>query len=207
MAQRAPTASVQASGQRPPTFSGFVVRLLAYLFLASLAFSIGELHLHMHPIQTGMATVVGWMANSFGASSMVSDTIISTPHAALEINHECTGVFVLLVYAMFVLAYPASWMQRLRGMAIGFVTLTAINVIRLAALKPLAKNPKGVGIDELFLQDPKSVGLAAKAPHQSWAWFTLFSALDTSAWTTSTISFGVLAGTNTPIHAPETTAA
>ena len=138
MAQRAPTASVQAAGQRPPTFSGFVVRLLAYLFLASLAFSIGELHLHMHPIQTGMATVVGWMANAFGASSMVSDTIISTPHAALEINHECTGVFVLLVYAMFVLAYPATWAQRLRGISIGFVTLTAINMIRLAALTVIA---------------------------------------------------------------------
>jgi squalene-hopene/tetraprenyl-beta-curcumene cyclase len=42
----------------------------------------------------------------------------------------------------------------------------------------LAKNPKGVGIDELFLQDPKSVGMAAKAPHQSWGWFALFSTLD-----------------------------
>ena len=48
----------------------------------------------------------------------------------------------------------------------------------LAALKPLAKNPKGVGIDELFLQDPQSVGMTPKAPHQSWGWFTLFSTLD-----------------------------
>ncbi len=49
MASRASSASAQAPGQRPPTFSGFVVRLLGYLFLASLAFSIGELHLHMRP--------------------------------------------------------------------------------------------------------------------------------------------------------------
>jgi len=48
----------------------------------------------------------------------------------------------------------------------------------LAALKPRARNSKGIGIDELFLQDTKSIGLSAKAPHQSWSWFLLFRALD-----------------------------
>ena len=55
---------------------------------------------------------------------------------------------------------------------------TIVPLMVMAALKPLAKNPKGVGIDELFLQDPKSVGMTPKAPHQSWGWFTLFSTLD-----------------------------
>ena len=55
---------------------------------------------------------------------------------------------------------------------------TIVPLMVLAALKPRAKNPKGVGIDELFLQDPKSVGMTAKAPHQSWGWFLLFRALD-----------------------------
>lgn len=44
--------------------------------------------------------------------------------------------------------------------------------------KPRARNPRGIGIDELFLEDPKSVGMAAKAPHQSQLWFTGFSMLD-----------------------------
>src|SRR5207247_710539 len=30
----------------------------------------------------------------------------------------------------------------------------------------------------LFLQDPRSIGMTAKAPHQSMAWFVLFRALD-----------------------------
>jgi squalene-hopene/tetraprenyl-beta-curcumene cyclase len=55
---------------------------------------------------------------------------------------------------------------------------TIVPLMVLAALKPLAKNPKGAGIDELFLQDPKSVGMTTKAPHQSWGWFLLFRALD-----------------------------
>jgi squalene-hopene/tetraprenyl-beta-curcumene cyclase len=55
---------------------------------------------------------------------------------------------------------------------------TMVPLMVLAALKPRAKNPRGTGIDELFLQAPHSIGMTAKAPHQSWAWFVLFRALD-----------------------------
>jgi len=55
---------------------------------------------------------------------------------------------------------------------------TIVPLLVLAALKPRARNPLGVGIDELFLQDPRSIGMTAKAPHQSWGWFLLFRALD-----------------------------
>src|ERR1700722_1762078 len=55
---------------------------------------------------------------------------------------------------------------------------TIVPLMVLAALKPRAKNVSGVGIDELFLQPPRSIGMTAKAPHQSWGWFLLFRALD-----------------------------
>ena len=55
---------------------------------------------------------------------------------------------------------------------------TMVPLLVLAALKPRAKNPSGVGVDELFLQEPHSIGMTAKAPHQSWGWFFLFRGLD-----------------------------
>src|SRR5205807_3755348 len=55
---------------------------------------------------------------------------------------------------------------------------TMMPLMLLAALKPRAKNVSGVGIDELSLQPPHSIGMTAKAPHQSWGWFLLFRALD-----------------------------
>lgn len=55
---------------------------------------------------------------------------------------------------------------------------TMVPLMVLAALKPRARNPKGVGIDELFLEDPRGIGMTAKAPHQSWGWFVLFRSLD-----------------------------
>ncbi len=55
---------------------------------------------------------------------------------------------------------------------------TLVPLMVLAALKPRARNAKGVGIDELFLQNPRSIGMTAKAPHQSMGWFVLFRSLD-----------------------------
>ncbi|MCC7348793.1 MAG: squalene--hopene cyclase [Variibacter sp.] len=48
----------------------------------------------------------------------------------------------------------------------------------LQALKPRARNPLGVGIDELFLQPPQTVGAPHKAPHQKRSWFLFFRAVD-----------------------------
>ena len=48
----------------------------------------------------------------------------------------------------------------------------------LGALKPVARNPKRVGIDELFLAPPRTIGMPAKAPHQSSGWFRFFRSVD-----------------------------
>jgi squalene-hopene/tetraprenyl-beta-curcumene cyclase len=55
---------------------------------------------------------------------------------------------------------------------------TMVTLLVLAALKPRARNAKGITINELFLQDPRSIGMTVKAPHQSWGWFAFFKALD-----------------------------
>jgi squalene-hopene/tetraprenyl-beta-curcumene cyclase len=48
----------------------------------------------------------------------------------------------------------------------------------LGALKPRARNPKGVTIDELFVEPPANLRLAPKAPHQKWFWFIFFRVVD-----------------------------
>src|SRR5262245_23840330 len=53
-----------------------------------------------------------------------------------------------------------------------------VPLLVLQALKPKARNPRGVGIDELFAQPPQTIGPPAKAPHQKWTWFLLFRAID-----------------------------
>jgi squalene-hopene/tetraprenyl-beta-curcumene cyclase len=53
-----------------------------------------------------------------------------------------------------------------------------VPLLVLQALKPKARNPKGVRIDELFLEPPDTIGLAPKAPQQKASWFWFFRGVD-----------------------------
>jgi squalene-hopene/tetraprenyl-beta-curcumene cyclase len=53
-----------------------------------------------------------------------------------------------------------------------------VPLLVLMAQKPLAKNPKGVRIDELFLEPPQTLGPAPKAPQQKASWFWFFRGVD-----------------------------
>ena len=147
-------ASPTTSVPPPPTFSAFALRLLAYLFVVSLLFSLGGLHQRLGPVQTLMASAVAAGANALGAQATVSGTVLQLAQAALDINHECTGVFVLLVYATFVVAYPAPWAMRARGIVVGVVVLMAVNFARLVLLTVIAsKSPTWFGyFHEYFFQ-------------------------------------------------------
>src|SRR5438552_9588560 len=53
-----------------------------------------------------------------------------------------------------------------------------VPLLVLQALRPQAKNPKGVRVDELFLEDPRALGPAGKAPQQKFWWFWFFRGVD-----------------------------
>src|SRR4051794_12525054 len=53
-----------------------------------------------------------------------------------------------------------------------------VPLLVLQALKPRARNPKGINIEELFLEPPQTIGAAPKAPQQKALWFWLFRGLD-----------------------------
>ena len=53
-----------------------------------------------------------------------------------------------------------------------------VPLLVLMALKPRARNPKNVRIDELFVDPPGSLGPAPKAPQQKASWFWFFRGVD-----------------------------
>ena len=53
-----------------------------------------------------------------------------------------------------------------------------VPLLVLQALKPVAKNPRGVGIDELFVENPREIGPPERAPHQDARWFAYFRGVD-----------------------------
>ena len=53
-----------------------------------------------------------------------------------------------------------------------------VPLLVLQALKPRARNPRGVAIDELFLGSPGKIGPLGRSPHQNRAWSEFFRAAD-----------------------------
>jgi squalene-hopene/tetraprenyl-beta-curcumene cyclase len=53
-----------------------------------------------------------------------------------------------------------------------------VPLLVLMALKPRARNPKAVRIDELFLEPPHTLGPVPKAPQQKASWFWFFRGVD-----------------------------
>jgi archaeosortase B (VPXXXP-CTERM-specific) len=120
-------------------FYMLVARFLVYLFAASLAFSMGKAHEYLEPVQVVIASSAALGARLLGSAARADGAFISIQdYAAISINHECTGIFVLVIYTAFLLAYPATWLQRLAGIGVGVVILEAINVLRLSLLTVIA---------------------------------------------------------------------
>jgi squalene-hopene/tetraprenyl-beta-curcumene cyclase len=53
-----------------------------------------------------------------------------------------------------------------------------VPLLVLMMKKPRARNPKGVRIDELFVEPPETLGPAPKAPQQKASWFWFFRLVD-----------------------------
>lgn len=124
---------------RLPVEAAFGLRFFTFLLLASVAFWWFSLHLALGPVQRAMAWTGAALGRLAGGSMVASGDHIVVETLTLHVNHECTGIFVLMLFASFVLAYPASWRARLAGLGIGLPALFTINVLRLGFLARLVE--------------------------------------------------------------------
>jgi len=112
----------------------FGIRFFAILVLMSVLSWWIVLPNRLGAVQRGIAGAAGGLAHLMGSrNSVEGDQILIAP-TAIEINYECTGVYVLLILFTFLLAYPATWRARILGAALGTAALTLLNVTRIAIL-------------------------------------------------------------------------
>ncbi|MFN8624394.1 MAG: archaeosortase/exosortase family protein [Candidatus Binatia bacterium] len=114
--------------------SAFGLRFFAYLFLFSFGFWLFSVHQRLGPVQRLIARLGTALQQAAGGHAVWRGDDIVIRTMILNINHECTGVFVYILFASFVLAYPAPWLGRLTGMLIGTPLIFAVNVFRIATL-------------------------------------------------------------------------
>ncbi|MBX3027290.1 archaeosortase/exosortase family protein [bacterium] len=129
-------------GLTPPR--AFALRFFLFLAAASVLSWAVTLPERLGPAQRGLATAAAWLAGLTGGRASVNADEISVGALLVHINFECTGVYVLLILFVFLLAYPARWRQRLLGAAIGLVALQILNVLRIAFLVRVAELRPGL---------------------------------------------------------------
>lgn len=88
------------------------------------------------PWTDAVARVSGTLMRVFDASITTSGNVIGSTASAFAVSIEagCNGVEATLVLVAAMLAFPAPWPHRLRGIAIGVVAVQALNVLRVVSL-------------------------------------------------------------------------
>ncbi len=61
-------------------------------------------------------------------------SIIELPSIALDVRFGCNGLEAVMLYAVAVIAFPASWKKRITGITGGFMVIQLINILRIAGL-------------------------------------------------------------------------
>lgn len=132
-------AATHAGGGGVSPARRFALRFFAFLALASLLVWASGLTTRLGPVQRGLAAAATALATLTGGNARVDGDEIRVGTLLVHINFECTGVYVLLILFVFLLAYPAGWRARLGGAALGVLALQVLNVFRIAVLVRVAE--------------------------------------------------------------------
>jgi len=139
----APLPGTLGGGRLTPP-QRFAARFFLFLALASILAWAVALPDRLDPVQRALAGGATWLAGLTGSRATNAGDKIQVNALLIDINFECTGVYVMLILCVFLLAYPATWRARATGAAIGITALTLLNVFRIAVLVRVAEVQPGL---------------------------------------------------------------
>ncbi len=129
-----PPSSGTGPGHSRHRFWLFAARFVAALLFFSVLATLFSIQNRLGWVERALAQCVAVGARVFHPGLRREGNVLVAGGYGIEINHECTAIFVLMIYAAFVWAYPARPWERVRGLLLGAAVLTAVNIARLIAL-------------------------------------------------------------------------
>jgi exosortase/archaeosortase family protein len=88
----------------------------------------------MEQLQLATAKISALLMSASGINLILDRTYILLGNASWEVTPECTAISAMIVYASFILAYPASARAKGLGLLAGLPFLFAANILRLFVL-------------------------------------------------------------------------
>jgi exosortase H (IPTLxxWG-CTERM-specific) len=133
-----PAAQVEEAGA-PPRKN----RMLRFLVLFPIFLAVGFCGLlipFLHPAVTaftrGLVEISAMVIRLFGGNAAAHQVILQNPYNgfAMEVLDGCNGDDVAVLLWAAILAYPASWRQKGKGLLAGTAAIYAINFLRIISL-------------------------------------------------------------------------
>ncbi len=119
------------------TMKTFILLYIVYMLLAFMLIEYESIKnlLHLDAIYTG---AVVWLSTHLitllGIDVTADHAFLHLDSAVMEVKFGCNGLEAILLYCAAVLAFPASWKQRLMGIFLGSSLLQLFNLLRIALL-------------------------------------------------------------------------
>jgi exosortase H (IPTLxxWG-CTERM-specific) len=88
----------------------------------------------LYPVMKASAQATSVLLNVTGVKTSVEGVVIRGPLYAVAVRRGCDPLEPLVLFTAGVLAFPATWCQRLSGLAIGSALMFGINVVRIFSL-------------------------------------------------------------------------
>src|ERR1035441_7451419 len=83
-----------------------------------------------------LVTVSAVVIRLFGGRAVALGDLLENPatHFEIQMAYGCNGAHVTILLWAAVLAFPASWMQKVKGLAAGTAAIHAVNLVRFISL-------------------------------------------------------------------------
>lgn len=114
--------------------------ILVYLVLIGIMELFLGLHffqryLDLNGIYSGStAWIAARLLSAAGIHASSAGPLLHLSGRSLRIAFGCNGLEAVVIYGAALLAYPAPWLYRLKGLLYGLVSLLVLNLLRIAGL-------------------------------------------------------------------------
>jgi len=113
----------------------FVFIFLTVIIAAFTLVYLEPVRVHViGPFTEGITHVSGWLIQLFGGQVHMRGNILSIPGFAVQVLDMCNGVEATIILWAAMLAFPAPWGYKARGLLIGTLSVHALNILRIISL-------------------------------------------------------------------------
>jgi exosortase/archaeosortase family protein len=119
-----------------PTPVAFCLRFVTLVLLLTLLTLTAPFREYLEaPLIRSSAWLSHVILNLFGTGTTLSGDVVSSPaFPPMRVVSGCTGLFVFLLLLSAIVAFPAGWKSRAKGIAAGAGLLFCLNQVRLVTL-------------------------------------------------------------------------